>query len=418
MILKCFFYKMNFLEELNNFCISNDFENCLKVLKERLKHQSQMDVYDSLYIPFVKTLSKNEEYWNIIIPGLEYFIKLASLALIYKNELFNEEVELSEEELMFISDSFNKQYTMRKFFGTISQIIDLPYKFLFVGENIYYNLEFSNERFCCIYFLLHNAGNLSFTTSVNMLLNNDFTKSFFAGKFISSKKGPHGGYFETPSNFIDHDYSHYLSTLESFNNYDISKLITLRNSLPNDSFQKRFINIFSQAYIFEESIFKPEYDFNQITYEMKKKPPLLEKINILDGYQEFLEDPFKNFDNFDHIYLIKYLIESYDINSKLSKNELNNIIRLNDNFLPLIKGLRQIVENDQSLAMEEDADLDFSYLDEIIRDYNLEYIHEKIETMNVKYSQDEKINKYYDVIVKEYIQNNSVEIYQILKQYI
>ena len=38
------------LEELNKFCVSNNFETCLKTLKTRLIHQNQMDIYDSLYI--------------------------------------------------------------------------------------------------------------------------------------------------------------------------------------------------------------------------------------------------------------------------------------------------------------------------------------------------------------------------------
>ena len=409
--------KMDFLEELNNFCLSNDFETCIEILKTKLKHQSQMDVYDSLYIPFVKTISKNEEYWNIIIPGLEYFIKLISLCLIYKNELFNEEVELSEEDLSFISNSFNKQYTMRTFFGTISQIIDLPYKILFEEEqnDRLYNIRFSDKRICCIYFLLHNAGNLSFNTSVNMLLNDDFTKSFFVGKIISSNNGPHGGFFDTPSDSIDHDYDHYRTTVVAFNNYDISKLIDLRNSLPNDSLRKRFINIFSQAYIFEENRFRYEENLKENT-----------KMNILDEYQEYLENPFEYYDDFDIIHIIKYLIEAYDINSKLSKNELNYIIKLNDNFLPLIKGLKQTYNNEQQINIEEGdrfIDMNFSYLNGYILDYdyNEEYIHDEIEQqekMGHKYSDDEKINLYYLNIIKEYINKNSMEIYTIIKQYI
>ena len=38
------------LEELYKFCHSNNFETCLKTLKERLNHQNQMDVYDYHFV--------------------------------------------------------------------------------------------------------------------------------------------------------------------------------------------------------------------------------------------------------------------------------------------------------------------------------------------------------------------------------
>ena len=197
--------------------------------------------------------------------------------------------------------------------------------------------------------------------------------------------------------------------------YDISKLIDLRNSLPNDSLRKRFINIFSQAYIFEENRFRYEENLKENT-----------KMNILDEYQEYLENPFEYYDDFDIIHIIKYLIEAYDINSKLSKNELNYIIKLNDNFLPLIKGLKQTYNNEQQINIEEGdrfIDMNFSYLNGYILDYdyNEEYIHDEIEQqekMGHKYSDDEKINLYYLNIIKEYINKNSMEIYTIIKQYI
>ena len=177
------------LEELYKFCHSNNFETCLKTLKERLNHQNQMDVYDSLYIPFVKTLTNKDNYEDIIINGLEYFIKLLSFCLVYKEDLFpgkNQEGEFTNDDLDFIRDCINDKYTMKSFINTMYNITDIlgNKKMDYIKEKIF----FSSKRISCIYILLHNAGELSFTTSINMLLNEDFAKCFISAKIFITKK--------------------------------------------------------------------------------------------------------------------------------------------------------------------------------------------------------------------------------------
>jgi len=382
--------------ELNNFCLSKDFESCLKVLKDKLKHQSQINVYDSIYIPFVKTISKEEEYWNIIIPGLEYFIKLLSLSLIYKKELFpnNERVleneDFTEDDLLFIKESFDKQYTMKTFFQKMNKLIDLSYHLYDKAIDI----EFSNKRICCVYILLHNAGSLSFSTAVNMLIGQNFTKSFFTGKIYSDSSGPHGGYFETPSMFFDHDFDHYMTTILAFNNYDISKLIKLRNSLSTDCLQKRFLNLFSQCYIFET---------NRYRFSLEPLGENYNNYDIMKEYPTFYENPFEIYDPNDHIYVIKYLLESFDL--KLTEEEMLITSTLNDNYIFLKRGLRQSILNDSYLDEKTgEENMDFSYLDNFISQ------SEEIE--------DNKINGYYIDIINEMIIDNSMKIYNILKQYI
>ena len=362
---------------LYDFCCSKDFETCLNILKERLKHQNQMDVYDSLYIPFVKTLSVEDNYEDIIIPELEYFIKLLSLSLIYKEELFpgkNQGDEFTDDNLDFISKSFDKQYTMKSFFITMYNINDFQYH---ENDDQIEYITFSRKRISCIYILLHNAGNLSFTTSIDMLLNEDFAKCFMSIKIYVTESGPHNGMFKNSSKFLIHDYGHYETVQYNFDFYDLSKLIKLRKELPMLSLQNRFLNIFAQSYIFETDYYK-----NKVH-------------DIMYYYDEFSKNPFEFYDLYDHIYIIKYLLESYDL--KLSSEELKIISNLNDNYLDLKKDLKKY----DDLRYKDP----FPSFDLSIEDQNKHFEHSHL--MTVLYDK-----------AKNDIETNSMEIYQILKQYI
>ena len=399
---------MNSLEELNIFCLSKDFENCLKILKDRLKHQNQVDIYDSLYFPFVKTISKEEKYYNIIIPGLEYFIKLLSLSLIYKKHLFptvDETFEFSEEDLLFIKYSMYKQYTMRTFFGTMSQILDLNYKYLFYEDmkstNLqrYNNIIFSHNRISCVYALLHNAGSLSFSTSANMLLNDNFGKAFLSFKLYNNKGGAHGGSFKNPSDFLDHDLGHYEMVIQSYDIFDFSKLIKFKKNLPNNCIQRHFLDVFAHTFIFEDNL--PARDKSNI--------------NILDFYQMFYENPFKSHDRYDHIYIIKYFLEAYDLNERMKKEEFNIVKHLNDNFILLIKSLKQYSTNEGSRIYN----FDFSYLNHLFL-YNIEDI-EKFKNTDKYYQTldiNNLMNEYYYSNITRIIDENSMKIYNIIKRYI
>jgi len=56
---------------------------------------------------------------------------------------------------------------------------------------------------------------------------------------------------------------------------------------------------------------------------------------------DFYENPFKVYDTFDHMYVSKYLLNSFDL--KLTSYELNILISLNDKFILLVKGLKQFI---------------------------------------------------------------------------
>ena len=113
---------------------------------------------------------------------------------------------------------------------------------------------------------------------------------------------------------------------------------------------------------------------------------------------------------FDRSYIIKYLLDSYDLN--LTGNELNIVNKLNDKFPLLLKGLSQTNLN---FGIKTIHNYNFSYLFDLFRDDSFSHLFEK-PFLNEKGKSE--YNLEVSEILRNYIDNNLVEIYNIIKQYI
>ena len=110
---------------------------------------------------------------------------------------------------------------------------------------------------------------------------------------------------------------------------------------------------------------------------------------------------------FDRSYIIKYLLDSYDLN--LTGNELNIVNKLNDKFPLLLKGLSQGNYNSNVGSIKN---YDFSYLFDLFRDDSFSYLLFESQFLNEKrkYEYNDEVSE----ILRNYVDNNLVEIYNII----
>lgn len=370
--------------ELFLFCRSDVFDECMLILSEKLTKKSQIEYYDFIYDNVVTTFSIDDFDENIIVKGLENIIKLIILSQIYKS---NKHTNNFHYNIMY--EIFKREnYSLKEFISTVCFLCRNEENYL--DEKILFKLP--KNHFCFPYVLVHKAGNLSFESLTNMIFGHcKYSKIPISFKLFSDEDGPHLGYFNTPYSFFLHDYGHFLTSISQISKYNMDLICAKNKLLINNSFEKRCIMIYLNLIIFENT----------------------EVIENLD-YKYLQLDPFENFDTFDQIifnefdiadvhHLIKYLIESYDINS-YTENYENLILNYLDfkNNWKIPHFLKEISKDE--IYEEKHNYFDIQKYSEIINIQNNDDIH----------SIRKKLTKLGKKILKEFITNNLTPLFQKL----
>ena len=349
---------MDFIQErLFYFCRSNNISECIIYLKQKLRKDNQIDMYDSIYNSFVNSLDGlNDERYNSfeIIDGLDIPIYMMIFCQVYRHLLFPlkfpHETRLNDDLLKWLVNLFDKRYSTLSLILVSKQLINLYHEVKFTKEeieyvfnqasidkiypqnaildtlmvgspNIYMNYDnktLPKNRFCFFYIMMGNSSNLSFDSLNKLLFDDDrITKIPIGFKFYTDKKGPHGGNYK-PFNFFEHDEIHSTTITMNISHVNFQAIRDkLKSLVPNTLIYRIFV-IFFHSSIFEElrqEIIKYDDEFlnkfclyvSVFTYS---------NVNILDDFEEkFVRIP-ENIDTADMRFVFEYLVNSYDVSEK------------------------------------------------------------------------------------------------------
>lgn len=289
---------MSVLDHLNLYCGEIEKDRCMDFLKQSLKKDSQVNYYNYIYDSFTANNSLEEHYDKIIIPGLDRVIKLLILSMIFRNVLFpnlndNIDYESNDEIIGYLNQEY---FSIEDFIHTCKMISLIFYKKeIFSIEK---QPSFPKNRFCVPYILIHKAGNLSFESLSSMLFESSYSKIPISFKLFSDSNGPHDGRYKNQCDFFRHDLLHMNTTLINISRFKNNITETL-NSLNKGTFKRRVIEIFIIAKTFENT-----------------KDLSFTDLDMFDDLLDFINIVLKTFDIFDIPYVLKYLVDSYDLPNK------------------------------------------------------------------------------------------------------
>lgn len=314
-------------DQLFLFCRSVDLNQCMNILKEKLKKKNQVEEYDLIYNNFIR---KSTLYTNdTIIEDLNRPIKLMVFSMYYRHLLFPERfnhIKLVESKMDWLLTLFDKEYSSFSFLFTACQLSRLYEEKVFDGNfyegdnylSNYYTYdetlaeyriigspyvqqinryELPQNRLCFLYILLHKAGNSSFESIVSFLIDDEkFSKIPLSFKFwITRGEGPHGGEYDNIGDFIEHDYEHVWSMFCNISVYDISEIKNELKQYVKGSLWYKIMIIYTFVYMFET-----EYKEGSST-------------NFFDDFVQKFKDIGKRIDSQDFHYILSYLMSSTDI---------------------------------------------------------------------------------------------------------
>lgn len=362
-----------FENKLFILCRSVDINQCIKELKIKLTKKSQIEEYDLIYNEFVKTCPLKDYTIHSVIPGLDRIVTLIVLCLYYRHLLFPniyQEVQLNEEKLYWLLSLFDKEYSSFSFLFVVMQLSELYNNEVF-NEEIYNSkkdilseeakqlavygspyfdvnfidvtdeMQFPTERYYFYYILLHKAGDSSFQSIVNFLVEDEnITKIPLAFKFyITEGEGAHAGDYKDPQSFLSHEVEHMGCILQIIPFYDYSSIKKLLNLYTVGSIKYRIIIIYLYVYLFEDHKGR---DTNDISYDLENR----------------IKNIIVKIDHRDSHYYFKYLMESTDINdSNLIIDYIECKEKLQEMLIEIKKldyGEEWTIIHDEMLKISED----------------------------------------------------------------
>lgn len=370
------------LERLMIFCKSTSFDECVQILKTKLSKKIQVEHYDFIYDRFVSETNLENFDVNLVIPGLENVIELMILSQIYKHQLFPKyvlEFEITDDQRDEIQKYLSiENFSIKSFMETSAKLCAIFDDLLSGGRKYGINISnFPTNRFCFPYILLHKAGNLSFGSVVSMLFENPtYSKLPISFKFYNDLIGPHGGFFEKPYMFFDHDTDHIKETLSNIANYNVNAIISKLHTLQKGTFERRFIEIYLHVIFFEERLYR-EINYREtgdaIDYTDCVEIYTYNNINPFERFYEIKQILIDTFDLYDMCYIFKYLFESYDLNQYTDNLELLtiNFIAFNEKYNKIRHLLKEVERDYIFLKENEDKVFDHEKYSSVI-DVNVE----------------------------------------------
>ena len=316
-------------EKLFLYCRSENKDECIITLKDKLKKINQVEEYDLIYNNFVDTSSLGEYSQLSEIKDLNRPIHLMIFCQIYRHLLFPEHfsnfTSISEGRMEWLLSLFDKEYCSLSFVFVSGQLCNL-YDNQSIQLNDDYHVQYYNNkelilslkyphspeidipsfflpknRFCFPYILLHKASNLSFESMASLLVYDPRISKIPIGfKFyIDIKSGPHGGKYDTPQLFFDHDEDHFRSVIRNILYYNINDIWKLIKTIRLGTAFRKFIDVYIHMFLFEND---PPYKSKSVN------------VNIFDNFNKYSLNLVNNFDQYDQGYVIKYLMSANDIN--------------------------------------------------------------------------------------------------------
>ena len=324
-------------EKLFLYCRSENKDECIITLKDKLKKINQVDEYDLIYNNFVDITPFEEYTYLSLIENLNRPIHLMIFCQIYRHllfpEHFNEFTPITEERMEWILSLFDRQYGVLSFIFISYQLVNIYGKSFKDGETIFFNrkredhfspenrqtlidltidfspfieffgYDFFGNRFSFPYILLGNASNLSFESMTTLLVCDErFTKIPVGFKFYidDNTNGPHGNYYNTPETFFEHDLEHFTTTLNNIRDYNINDIWRQMKIIRVGTAFRKVMDVYIFMYIFEH--------FDRTT-EINR--------NVFDDFEKKLLKVIDKLDDSDHGYLFKYLMSANDINDNI-----------------------------------------------------------------------------------------------------
>lgn len=331
---------MEYIEKhLYLFCEKDNLELCLSVLRNKLKKENQMSMYDNIYDIFIQDKIPEQFDENMTIKNLNQIVKLIVLSRIYKSQLYP---KLAEEELISLKEKTNEQirksycdneildfkrinfyieilndtnYSFRKLIYTILKIFINDRNEVF--NKLTYFEQYSNypkNHFCFPYILIHNACNLGFESLSNMLFGNrKYTKLPLGLKLFCENTGPHSGIHNTPYRFFSHDLSHINHVLRNISISNMEIIFDFLKHLPKLTFERRVIDIYLISIYFE----------NVIEYIISLKAPKNNDYDISNPFihMHMFEEIIFSFSDNDVKHVFYYLFTSTDISKYVTNFE-------------------------------------------------------------------------------------------------
>lgn len=358
--------------KLNIFCMSSDFDECINILKKKLKKTSQMETYDCIYDSFIQNNVLAEWNADVIIPNLNIMVKLMVFSQVYRQKIFPgqfEDLEITDEQMNFF------KFTLQTIDFSFNSFMHTSAKLCAIYDDDGYNIgifDLPTKKFCFPYVLLHKAGNLSFESLSGMLFENEtYSKLPVSFKFVNDNTGPHGGYFAHPFMFFDHDYDHMTMTIDNIKKYDISIITNLFKNSIKGTLKRRFIEMFANIVIFEN------IPLNRWTTKIVES--MDDPFDFFDDFDDLL---IKIFDKNDVDYVFKYLLESNDIN-EYSKDAVVRYIEYKNKYDKIKFLLKEIINDDMFLDMNRNETLDYHKYSESIDVNDTDDISSIMEKLNI-----------------------------------
>ena len=244
-------------------------------------------------------------------------------------EMIKEDKTLSETFLFNeISDKFITPWDKEK--DKIFGRLNIP-PFSFGSSEI---IIFPPNVCIGIYVLIGDkAGFLSFKIMSDLLSDKSFIRFPMSLKFINSLTGPHNNRFNTPKKLFTHDVEHFNNAVLTINSIDFDSVVDVDPKKSSNSLDQRIFHIFVYIILFESTngddsvsnFFDSIGDCgnryilrNIITCERSfiARFKLEEQLKFSDTIKNSV---VKNIgyllDGYDHKYVVKYILDSSDIDN-------------------------------------------------------------------------------------------------------
>lgn len=318
-------------DKLFIYCRSVDLNDCISILKNKIRKENQIQEYDRIYNEFIKTHTLEEYDQNTIIECLNVKIKLMIFCQIYRHlllpHLFQSETNISDKKIEWILSLFEKQYSIFSFIFVSRQLCCLYDNDVFGGEISKVNEMFliyneklvelrvngspcvtqfddidylPTNRFCFPYVLLHKAGNLSYDSVISLLVEDPImTKIPLSFKFtITLGEGPHGGEYNNCGQFFEHDMEHMHTIMDNISYFNYDDINNRLKDLVKGSLNWKIHALYVFMYIFE----------------IDSHPEMSR--NMFDEFETHFRRIIYNGDSQDYHYIFEYLMNSSEINNE------------------------------------------------------------------------------------------------------
>lgn len=343
----------------------------LHIMRNFLKLNSQLDMYNIIYDDFIRNTPEYDEMTPI--PKLNIMLKFFCYVVILREHIFDndknyetipcEKIEeissliLNNDDEISTFEFINKCYYLltciQPIEDFVKELIRGAYKNgepITLENKIKISSKTSVKYFYCP--LIENAGLLSFSEVNKVLLLSErergYSKIPICFKVGKLKRSPHGNGFLYPRAMFLHDISHSTGIIFYITHYGFKKLNEIYDSIShdNETLLKKLFNVIVWAFFFEVS------DKTIEGSEINLEETVIDDMFFSNYYKSI--DFFYNISEDDINYVCSYLLKAKDLPEGFKRFIHIRKYRCNDCIIYCIKKLFS-----SNLGLECDIDENF-----------------------------------------------------------